>query len=96
MSRFNETEESINYFLQENKNEYCVRLKKENYHYRELQKKMDDFLQRLLKGKSKKKKFKLEDEFSNCFYELMHIESMYLYKQGFKDCYKIIQLLERE
>ena len=46
--------------------------------------------------KSKKKKFKLEDEFSDCFYELMHIESMYLYKQGFKDCYKIIQLLERD
>lgn len=96
MPKYEEIEESIEYFLQRNKNEYCVRLRKENCHYTELEQKANYFVQKLLKGKNRNKRLKLEDEFFDCFYELMHIESMYLYKQGFKDCYKIIQLLERD
>lgn len=94
MSKISELEESVDYFLQESKNDYCLKLEKENYEYLHLQNKIHGFLEKLLKDKENK--FELEDMFFEWMYEVMHIEGMYLYKQGFKDCYKIIQLLERD
>ncbi len=89
-----EFEEGINYFLQESKNEYCGDLQRNDWQYGNLLRKLHKFLDNLLKDKENK--FELEDEFFDCFYELMGIESMFLYKQGYKDCYKIIQLLEQD
>ena len=89
-----EFQENIDYFLQESKNVHSKTIKVEEKQYNDLLEKLHKFVDDLLKDK--KDKFELEDRFFDCFYELMHVESMYLYKQGFKDCYKIIQLLEQE
>lgn len=90
----NEFEEDVDYFLQENKNRSCSNLRKNDWNYQNLLKKIHKLLDNLLKDKENK--IELEDEFFDCFYELMGIESMFLYKQGYKDCFKIIQLLEQE
>ena len=85
--------ENVEYFLQENKNEYSKLLEKKNTHLRKLLKKTHKFVNELLEEKDDK--IKLEDEFFDWFYEILQIESMFLYKQGFKDCYKILRLLGR-
>lgn len=90
----NEFEEDVDYFLQENKSRCCSNLRKNDWNYQNLLKKIHKLLDNLLKDKENK--IELEDEFFDCFYELMGIESMFLYKQGYKDCFKIIQLLEQE
>lgn len=89
-----EFQENIDYFLQESKNVYSKMIKIQEKRYNDLLEKLHKFVEDLLKDK--KDKFELEDEFFDCFYELIGIESMFLYKQGYKDCYKIIQLLEQD
>ncbi len=89
-----EFEEDVDYFVQENKNRYCGNLQKNDWDYQNLLRKIHKFIDKLLENKENK--IELEDEFFDCFYELMGIESMFLYKQGYKDCFKIIQLLEQE
>lgn len=87
-------EESIDFFLQENKDTHSRELQKNNYKYQELRENLHDFIDNLLKDK--KNQHELEENFFEYYYQLIYIEGMYLYEQGFKDCYKIIQLLEKE
>ena len=88
----NEFEEDVDYFLQENKNRCCYNLQKNDWNYQNLLRKIHKLLDNLLKDKENK--IELEDEFFDCFYELMGIESMFLYKQGYKDCFKLWRLLD--
>ena len=88
----NEFEEDVNYFLQENKNRNCCILQKNDWNYQNLLRKIHKLLDNLLKDKENK--IELEDEFFDCFYELMGIESMFLYKQGYKDCFKLWRMLD--
>lgn len=90
----NEFEEDVDYFLKENKNRHCIILQNNNWNYKRLEEKLHEFIDKLLNDKSKDEKFKLEDEFFDCFYELMGIESMFLYKQGYKDCFKLWRMLD--
>ncbi len=89
-----EFQENIDYFLQESKNEYSRIVQKKNEKYRDLLEKLHKFLNDLIKDK--KDKDKLEDEFFDCFYELMYIESMFLYKQGYKNCFRILRMLDKD
>lgn len=88
----NEFEEDVDYFLQENKNRCCSVLRKNDWDYQNLLRKIHKLLDNLLKDKENK--IELEDEFFDCFYELMGIESMYLYKKGYKDCFKLWRMLD--
>lgn len=88
----NEFEEDVDYFLQENKNRCCCTLRKNDWNYQNLLRKIHNLLDNLLKDKENK--IELEDEFFDCFYELMGIESMFLYKQGYKDCFKLWRMLD--
>lgn len=90
----NEFEENIDYFLQQSKNQHSKNVQKKDKRYGELLEKLHKFVDDLVKDK--KDKFELEDEIFDCYYQLIYIEGMYLYKQGFKDCYKIIQLLRQD
>lgn len=87
-----EFEEDVDYFLQENKNRWCYNLQKNDWNYQNLLRKIHKLLDNLLKNKENK--IELEDEFFDCFYELMGIESMFLYKQGYKDCFKLWRMLD--
>lgn len=87
-----EFEEGINYFLQENKNEYCTDLQRNDWKYKSLLTKLHKFIEKLIKDKENK--FELEDEFFECFYELMYVEGIFLYKQGYKDCFKLWKMLD--
>lgn len=88
----NEFEEDVDYFLQENKNRCCSDLRKNDWDYQNLLRKIHKLLDNLLKDKENK--IQLEDEFFDCFYELMGIESMVLYRQGYKDCFKLWRMLD--
>lgn len=90
MEKFNK---NVEYFLQTNKNEYSKNLEKSNYRFNQLLKELHIFINKLLENNNEK--FTLEDEIFDNFYELIQIESIYMYKKGFKDCYKIIKLLEK-
>ncbi len=87
-----EFQENIDYFLQENKNVYSKMIKIQEKRYNDLLEKLHKFVEDLLKDK--KDKFEIEDEFFDCFYELIGIESMFLYKQGYKDCFKLWRMLD--
>lgn len=87
-----EFQENIDYFLQESKNVYSKMIKIQEKRYNDLLEKLHKFVEDLLKDK--KDKFEIEDEFFDCFYELMGIESMFLYKQGYKDCFKLWRMLD--
>ncbi len=87
-----EFQENIDYFLQESKNVYSKMIKIQEKRYNDLLEKLHKFVEDLLKDK--KDKFEIEDEFFDCFYELIGIESMFLYKQGYKDCFKLWRMLD--
>ncbi len=87
-----EFQENIDYFLQESKNVYSKMIKIQEKRYNDLLEKLHKFVEDLLKDK--KNKFEIEDEFFDCFYELIGIESMFLYKQGYKDCFKLWRMLD--
>lgn len=87
-----EFQENVDYFLQESKNVYSKMIKIQEKRYNDLLEKLHKFVEDLLKDK--KDKFELEDEFFDCFYELIGIESMFLYKQGYKDCFKLWRMLD--
>ena len=66
-----EFQENIDYFLQESKNVYSKMIKIQEKRYNDLLEKLHKFVEDLLKDK--KNKFEIEDEFFDCFYELIGI-----------------------
>ena len=73
---------------------YSKMIKIQEKRYNDLLEKLHKFVEDLLKDK--KNKFEIEDEFFDCFYELIGIESMFLYKQGYKDCFKLWRMLDSD